>query len=180
MVRLLVCLFLLSTIQEEPVILWDEDYKLNWSDFKAAPRNLGDAVATTASGITFGFSIKEQNGRVIGFTTSVKAHFYPEHSWYKKDFASPNVLAHEQLHFDITELFVRKFRQRIMRLTVSNNIKKDLQKLRETIEKELAIMQDAYDFETNFSRQKDSQKKWQAFIEFELNKLSDFKNVNAQ
>ena len=175
LVSVFVCLLF---IQDEPVISWSEDYKLTWQDFNARPENIGSAVATTASGITFGFSIKESNGKVVDFTTNVKAHFYPNHSWYKKDYATNHVLVHEQLHFDITELHARKFRQRIKSLPRSNDIKQKLKNLHKTIEKELAEMQNLYDSQTNFSREKENQLKWQLHIESELQKLSNFKESN--
>ena len=171
------CLF---CVREEPVLTWSEEYKLNWSDFKGQSKELGDAVAVTASGITFGFSIKERGAKVIGFTTTVESLFYPEQSWYKPEKANNHVLAHEQLHFDITELYARKFRKRISELIVSNSIKKQLKDLHESILKELAKTQDLYDSETNFSRNEGSQLKWQNFIASELEKLANFKSDNSQ
>lgn len=175
MLKFSLCLVCFLLVQEEPIISWQESKKLTWQDFKAKPHNNSNAVATTASGITFGFSIKEENERVSDFTTEVRANFYPYHSWYKKEFASSHVLDHEQLHFDITELHARKFGQRVENLSKSNNIKKQLKCLHRTIEMELQEMQHQYDSETNFSIQKTNQIKWQAFIASELHKLSNFK-----
>lgn len=172
MVRFCCFLFFLCFAQEEPKIVWKENHHLKWDDFKAKPQNRGSAVATTASGITFGFSIKERNGQVEDFTTQVQAHFYPDHSWYKIEQATPHILGHEQLHFDITELYARKFKQRIKELKPSRNIKRQLEQLHSAIQKELAMMQDQYDAETNFSRHKEAQHKWQFFINSELEKLS--------
>lgn len=180
MAKLILILCCLLCIQEEPVRSWQEDYKLSWTDFKGKPQNIGSAVAVTASGITFGFSIKERGSDVIGFTTNVEAHFYPEQSWYKPERATNHVLGHEQLHYDITELYARKFRKEISRLQVSNAIKKELQDLHKTILKALAQTQDAYDSETDFSRQVENQLKWQQKIDLELKNLSDFKSKTHQ
>ena len=161
----------------EPVMSWSESYKLSWNDFKGEPRyNIG-AVATTASGISFGFSIRQSNSRVVGFTTEIYAHFYPEQSWYKPEKADNHILGHEQLHFDITELYARKFRQRVSKLTVSKNIKSELNRIHKTINKELAALQDKYDGETDYSRNKEMQYKWQAYIKKELQKLDAYKST---
>lgn len=171
---LVLCCFI--CIQDEPVMSWSESYKLSWADFKGEPNHSVSAVAITASGISFGFSVRETDTKVVDFKTEVFCHFYPEQSWYKPERADAHVLGHEQLHFDITELHVRKFRQRISQLKVSNSIKNELRQLNRTINKELAAMQDKYDAESDFSRHFENQEKWQHFVANELKKLSKYKS----
>ncbi|WP_346881536.1 DUF922 domain-containing protein [uncultured Algibacter sp.] len=174
---LIICCFF-TLQQDESVISWHASYKLVWDDFKGKPNNNIEPVATTASGITFGFSVtKTEDDQVVSFTSEVFAHFYPEHSWYKPELANNHILGHEQLHFDITELHVRKFRQRIKQLEVSNTLEKDLNKIHLTINKELAQMQDNYDDETDYSRNFESQAKWQTNITDALDKLSVYKSI---
>ena len=175
-ISFILCSFL--CVQDEPVIPWSEDYKLSWSDFKASPIKEQNAVAITASGITFGFSIKKTDTKVISFTTKVDAHFYPEQSWYKPERVNNHVLGHEQLHFNITELFARKFRQRMAALIVSINIKNELRTLHKSIQKELAQLQDLYDREADYSRNIENQAKWEAYIASELEKFSKYKSVD--
>ena len=168
------CCFL--CVQEEPTLTWDESYRLSWEDFKGKPNHNISAVAITASGISFGFSVKRSDNRVISFTTNVYTHFYPEQSWYKPNLADAHVLGHEQLHFDITELYARKFRERISRLKVSNIIRAELKNLNKSINKELATMQDVNDNETDYSRNFEQQAKWKVYIAGELQKLSKYKS----
>lgn len=178
MYKFLLVLTLLFVVQNdnEPVMAWNDDYKLTWNDFKAKPKYSTSAVATTASGITFGFSIRESDTRVISFSTEVHAHFYPEQSWYKPQRADDHVLGHEQLHFDITELFARKFRKRISLLKTTNDVAKRLRAIHRNINKELAAFQNQYDAETDFSRNAEIQQQWEAFIAKELKKLDSFKS----
>ncbi|GAA3626193.1 DUF922 domain-containing protein [Flavivirga jejuensis] len=157
---------------------WNESYKLSWKDFKDVPDKDVSAVAITASGITFGFSVSKEDDRVVGYTSQVHAHFYPEKSWYKKEQADAHVLGHEQLHFDITELHARKFRQRIEQIKVSNNVRSQLKKLHNAINKELSQMQNRYDSETNYSRNVDGQATWKVYIADELKKLSKYKSID--
>lgn len=172
---LIICCFL-SVQKDEPILSWKESYQLSWLDFKAKPDNNTSAVAITASGITFGFSITQtDSNKVIGFSTEVHAHFYPEQSWYKMELADNHVLEHEQLHFDITELHARKFRHRISLLKTSDTIRNELKQLHNAINKELAELQNKYDDETNYSRNFEAQQKWKIYIEAELKKLTKFK-----
>ncbi|MFD1615078.1 DUF922 domain-containing protein [Gelatiniphilus marinus] len=178
MAKILLVLCCFVYVQDEPTRSWNASYKLSWADFKGQPNHNVSAVAITASGISFGFSVRETDSKVVGFTTEVFCYFYPEQSWYKPNLADNHVLGHEQLHFDITELHVRKFRQRISGLKVSNTIKSELRQLNKTINKELAEMQDKYDAETNYSRHLENQETWKNYIADQLNKLSKYKSVD--
>lgn len=180
MVKILILICCLFCVQDNaPVLSWSASKTLSWEDFKAKP-NLNDAaVAITASGITFKFSItKTDKNEVLSFTTNVHAHFYPEQSWYKIEQADSHILGHEQLHFDITELFARKFRYRISQLKLSNNIKSQLKKIHNDINTELSQMQNKYDSETDYSRNFESQTNWGNFISKELEKFSKYQSLD--
>lgn len=164
----------------EDVLEWDENIQLKWSDFKGQPQDLGDIVAITSSGISFKFSIKEGNGQVIEFNTQVQAHFYPKRSWVHKKKSSDHILAHEQLHFDITELHVRKFKREISQLEISNNIKQHLNQTYKHINRELAIMQHTYDIETNYSRNAIMQSAWKIKVDNALKRYGDYKNIHKK
>ena len=173
---LFVICFLFLLHNDEAELLWSESYKLTWQDFKGQPNLNTDAVAVTASGITFSYSIKKTTSAVISFKTIVKASFYPEHSWCKKSMVDSHVLSHEQLHFDITELHARYFREQISNLKASNNVAEILQAYHQNTNAKLEKMQQEYDEESNYSINKEGQLKWQNFIEKELKRLSNYKS----
>ncbi|WP_248723370.1 DUF922 domain-containing protein [Seonamhaeicola sp. ML3] len=155
---------------------WKSSYRLSWTDFKDKPNpNIG-AVAITASGLTFGYSIRKQDNKVVDFSSEVHAHFYPEQSWYKPERANSHILGHEQLHFDITELHARKFRYRMERLKLSKTIKSELKALQNTINLELKQLQNQYDTETDYSRNYEAQAKWETYIAEELEKYSQYQS----
>ena len=129
----------------------------------------------TASGVSFGFSIGKTGKKITDFNTNVECVFYPTESWYKDEDANPHILRHEQIHFDITELFTRKFRQQISELRASPKIKNQLNSLYEAISKASSKMQNLYDEETNHSINKVQQKKWDDYIVAELRTLEAFK-----
>ena len=158
-------------------ISWQENRPLTWSDFEAIPTNTSSAAALTASGITFGFSIDKEDGRVVDFDTTIDCFFYPEKSWVKPEYADDYILRHEQLHFNITELHARKFRKQIKQLRVSSKIRNQLNRLYKDINQTSYDMQKRYDEETNHSINKEKQKEWDNFITQELEKLSGFKST---
>jgi hypothetical protein len=86
----------------DDTITWDASRKLTWLDFKATPNYESDAVALTASGITFGYSVKTADQGIVDFSATVEAEFYPNKSWYIKEKGDDYILSHEQLHFDIS------------------------------------------------------------------------------
>ncbi len=157
-------------------INWNEERRLVWSDFKGKPDHNSDAAAVTASGISFSYSIKKSNLNGITFTTEVGAHFYPEHSWFKEGVVDAHILNHEQLHFDITELNVRRFRKRLSEIEPSEDLTMVLQKEQTKANKALQEMQDRYDLESNFSINEDLQKEWMLFVKSELQALYAFRS----
>ena len=160
----------------EVTITWSEDLTLQWSDFKGEPKPIGDAVAITASGISFGYSTTKSTSGLVDYSFNITAHFYPEKSWRINKPLSDDVLAHERLHFDITELYARKFRQRVSNTRFTNNINSQMERINNAIIEELGKLQNKYDAETNHSQNTEQQVAWQSFIKAELEKLSDYGN----
>ncbi|NKI31865.1 DUF922 domain-containing protein [Croceivirga thetidis] len=143
----------------EEVIPWSEERRLSWSDFKGEVPRDAMAAATTASGISYKYSANLMFNEV-NLDFEVNTYFYPDGSWYKPDICDSTVLAHEQLHFDITELFARKMRKRLRQSTFSDNVKAEVRDIYNTILAELNAFQERYDWETDFSRKHEAQKRW--------------------
>lgn len=174
---LLVFFLCLSAFSNESeIIQWSETKKLSWTDFKGPIEVDSDAAAVTASGITFSYAIRKTDDRITGFDAHAEAHFYTENSWFIKDRCNDHILAHEQLHFDITELYVRIFRYRLKQLEVSQNIKRQLNTLHEEINKELSEMQFLYDTQSQNSINKEEQAKWNAYVAENLKKFEAYKS----
>lgn len=173
---ILLTILLVGTSSNEETMMWHETTKLTWADFKAIPDPKSDAVALTASGITFGYSVKTSGERIVDFSTMVEAHFYPNKSWYLKEKGSTYILGHEQLHFDITELYARKFREQITKLQVNQNVREQMNRLHASINEAVNETQKLYDVQTNHSMNKAMQKEWETTIQNELNKLEDYKS----
>lgn len=156
---------------------WQEHRKLIWTDFKGEPDVNSNAAAVTASGISFSYSISKSSvSGVTGFDTKVFAHFYPEESWCKPKLIDNYILKHEQFHFNVTELHVRYLRENISKLKISNTVANQLDALNKQANLALLVMQKQYDAESNYSIDKEGQKKWEAFISKELKRLEKYKS----
>ena len=160
---LLLFLLIVEVSQEKDAIPWQPDRKLSWADFKGTPPGGKRVAATTASGISYSYTTIGSNGR-YKLDYKVTTLFYPHQSWYHSELCDSVVLSHEQLHFDISELYARKMRFRLERTSFSENVKQEIRDIYQETLKELADFQDQYDWETNFSRNREAQLEWNARI----------------
>lgn len=167
---------LTNSVNDAETIQWTESKKLEWIDFKGPKETNSDAAAITASGITFSYSVKSTDDRITSFNATAQAHFYPKSSWFIADRCNDHILAHEQLHFDITELYVRIFRYRLEQLEVSQNIKTQLNELHKTVNQELSEVQHQYDTQSENSINKEEQAKWAAYVAENLEKFEAYKS----
>lgn len=143
----------------EEGVSWNENFRLTWADFKGKVPPGEPTAATTASGISYSYSANLLHHEVhLDF--EVNAYFYPNESWYKPQVCNENTLAHEQLHFDITELYARRMREKLRRTSFSDDVKEEVRKIYRDILHELQEYQEKYDWQTNFSRNWEKQLEW--------------------
>lgn len=158
------CIGFFGSSQEvQESIPWSSERRLSWKDFKGPipPNDL--PAATTASGISYKYSANLMYHEV-NLDYHVGAYFYPNESWYKPDVCDGIILSHEQLHFDISELYARKMRLILSRTSFTEDVKAEVYQIYQVILKELSDFQDKYDLETNFSRNIEAQLEWNARI----------------
>jgi len=153
-------------------ILWQPGYKLQWKDFKGKPDNNAKWKATTICEIKAEFPFSETSNKYYAI---VKCYFIKSKSWVKKD-PTDYLLNHEQMHFDMGEVFCRKMRKEFSEKTFSNNVfAKESQKIYEKTMKDYAKEQELYDKETNHSLIKEKQEEWNQKIAAELEALEKYK-----
>ena len=158
---------------DEEKMEWSASRPLTWNDFRGTPNPVADFVATTNSGMSFTYSYSIRNGsRKINF--EVKSYFYPNSSWYIKKDVSPYILKHEQTHFDISELHARKLRKRLDGTTFSDNLKPEIEAIYRKVEEERKATQDAFDTESDHSKNKAGEVKWEGYIAQQLAVYNDW------
>ena len=145
--------FLLQNfIMQDTEVRWQQERKLTFGDFKGTAPPATPWAATTNSMIHFSY---ESDGSRIT-RVNVSASFIPEKSWIKKRL--PEVLSHEQLHFDITEIFARKFYQEVIQ--VKSATRNELSSLFKKANSDCDRFQQQYDDETDHGTNEVMQAKW--------------------
>ncbi|MGB0918032.1 MAG: DUF922 domain-containing protein [Flavobacteriales bacterium] len=148
---------------------WNENRKLTWADFKGKPNKLSRNEALTDSGMSIGLACDDNSSEV-----TIRCFFDPKKSW-AKDERSEYLLAHEQLHFDITELFVRKLRKQIDKLGDDcDKLNKYIEKYYNENYKDFVKYQHAYDSESRHSIDKEKQAYWEKKVALELEQLKPY------
>ncbi len=152
--------------KQEPVE-WQEGRLLSWDDYRLRvfTSNKGQLAVTSVKHSVRGYL----NNEIPDF--EVKVLFIGNDSWTtdKEDSA---LLAHEQLHFDIGELFRRKIVKRIDGLRRQGEKQKAI--YRYVIRKELnefRVFSKSYDKATRYGSLKEEQEKWQKDVWEELKRL---------
>ena len=106
---------------KDDFILWQENKKLKIQDFKADNKDTikvnRQQFLGAISAIRIEYSSFQRNKNSVP-DFSIKTYFDPNESWMllKNDY----VLQHEQIHFDLTELYARKMRKSIESLRQKN------------------------------------------------------------
>lgn len=151
-------------------IPWMDARRLNWTDFLCAPRVNTDAVASTSTSLGLSYQI-EEGSLAYGITCTFSKH----KSWgsLKTDY----ILAHEQGHFDITEIFARKLHKALQEYAFNRKTyRRDLNQIYQQIVKEKEDMQAAYDGESDHSRNRRIQYDWLEKIDHLLEETAPWAN----
>ncbi len=155
-------------LENDSLIIWMKNRKLRFGDFKKKGKTQGDRnEAYTVSSIDI---IKELNYIVV-------ATFYKYDS--RLDNERESLLNHEQLHFDIAELFARKIRKEIFNLKQRNDNLHyiDYKIIYKDLYKDYRAYQNLYDSETEHSKLVIQQKQWQEKVAKELVELEGFRLI---
>lgn len=151
-------------------IYWHPQHRLTWNDFRGRPNRGGNTVALTSSGIGIVYRSQRSGVPII----DVQCVFYGDNSWVKSDGRTGYILQHEQLHFDITELFARELRRRIDLLPAKQRTWQNVQRLYTTVNRECDVMQTRYDGQTHHSTNEYSQEQWFDWVNENLDRSVSF------
>lgn len=145
---------------------WNEFYKLRWDDFQGKPDENSESDAGTAIAIRAKPFLVNKKVKY-----DVVAIFNRSKSWVRD--RSPSLLAHEQLHFDIAELYARKIRKKVKELNAQgvNDIDTYNKAIRELLT-ESNKADEQYDLETLHGALGRKQAAWADKVERELTSLT--------
>ncbi len=156
---------------DDNIIVWDKAKKLNWDDFKGTVShdkthevinvykvNEEDAARSRVA-IALYFQCDGNNSN-----HTVRAEFEKNNSWFYANHKTEAVLRHEQLHFDITELYARKLRTKLASL--KNQCEKSaVGSVYQANDSEFVEFVKQYDSETSHGVNKQKQSEWETKVQ---------------
>lgn len=150
-------------------IPWSKRTRLQWSDFKGRPDTSSEGTAGCAA------SIYVKGTRDNGLPNFLVSNFFIKNSAWTKDTTSFSLLRHEQLHFDIAEVYARRIRKAIdflkrRKVKTVNNYSVEITKLIKMRDETDSL----YDEQTSHGVNSRSQSDWDQKILKELEALSDY------
>ncbi|ELR70574.1 hypothetical protein C900_03555 [Fulvivirga imtechensis AK7] len=158
----------MAQTDSQKYIEWTPSYQLNWNDFAGQPGAGAIGDAGTAVAIKAKPYIEKSKIHYI-----VHALFDKHKSWYRDK--SPSLLAHEQLHFDLAELYARKARKKIIEIALTGET--DLKVYNQAVQKilnESNMIDRQYDAETLHGSITKKQQEWKERVDKELIALQSY------
>jgi hypothetical protein len=167
---------LLLLLFAHPAIEWNGARPLKWTDFT------GDYNGVCAASTATELYMESTTDSCGDISFNIKAIFHPELSYISPTCSrSEKTLRHEQLHFDITELYARKLRRKIqMYKDVFGKIDYETASYwYDVYEYQWGNIEAQYDLESKHSQNAPFQAAWEAHIKEELTKLKQYANKSS-
>lgn len=155
-------------------IVWKKDSLLRKEDFKSKGKGKNGPLGYTN---TFLFLYPNESNGVLVF--SVEAVFVMSKSYITQ--YSDYILKHEQLHFDICELYARKLRKMIADKDFKkvHNVQEVIQQMYNKVSAEFIKEEDKYDNDTNHGLNAAKQQVWADDIQKQLQELDAYSNTEV-
>lgn len=156
-------------------IPWSASRPLAWADFRGQPDMSNSVAAVTTYALAW-----ESDCTSDGFRFAVASVFLPEQSWVKPDVPARveegrRTLAHEQTHFDLSEVHARKMRRALARAATPCRLTQaQLESIVEPFIREDQVLQGRYDHETRNGLDVVHQARWDEDVAQQLEALSRY------
>lgn len=159
-------------IEQASLIDWTPSRKLTWEDFKAPPDPASTNAALTSSSINVEFGYDDEE-----LQYSIKCRFDKNKSWVR--IRNQAILLHEQGHFDIAEIHARRLNQALKAYRFNaKTVSDDVNRIYDSVMVLHHTVQNEYDQETDFSRNKERQAIWLKKIADNLQELKMYAGYN--
>ena len=178
MMKRFVFLFLVNifvtTVYSQVVIIngIDKNRLLTWEDFTGRPDKKSEHAAMASWKIYYSYQGINFNGDTAMLRgLKINLELDKDRSWLKKGRETGDLLKHEQGHFNVGLLCQQEMlKQFTNTVFLKSGWQDKIQKLFNNILDKYLQMDLKYDTETNHSKQKEMQQKWDSFFSTELNK----------
>ncbi|WP_123873412.1 hypothetical protein [Chryseobacterium piscium] len=150
-------------------IEWNQKNRLSFDDFIGEPEI---SSAAAASAINIEYEIISQSIWTGKIKIKIKANFNKEKSWAKPEFKNLQLLAHEQGHFDIAQIFAIYMQRKVNNeIKTSQDFHKKFQIVYDQIYNEYFEFQNKYEIDTNHGSDVPKQDEYDTMIKEKLNDL---------
>ena len=147
-------------------IRWTANRRLSWADY-TGPAEHNQYAARTNLYVNYTYHW-HFSFHIFAYTFNVNNRFNKATSWSLKNKQTPALLKHEQLHFDISELYARRLYIALNEKTYSADYKMETAQIFSRIIGALNAAQDKYDTETQHFFSTKKQREWEADIARQL------------
>ena len=150
---------------------WSASRPLVLADFQGRPRPGEPHAALTSATVVAQVACKSNK-----FTGSVQAAFDPTRSWVRDPAAvTPRLLHHEQLHFDIAEVYARRLRQKLATMQLPcAQLGPVFERVSNGVYAEWEKAEDRYDVDTNHGLIPAQQQAWDELVRKQLTELEAY------
>jgi tetratricopeptide (TPR) repeat protein len=158
----------------DSIIYWDKDIRLTWNDFQCRmlEKSSDEEKAKIAAGTRYIFYVENEIPNFWVFTFSNKVKSCVSDSLFTSKSGFRNLLEHEQLHFDIHELYTRKIREQFGILKEKRiSIDGDYEDVYLRLFDQCKQMNELYEKETQHGLNLEKQREWCNRIDKELESL---------
>lgn len=140
---------------------------LRYSDFKAEPKS-GRYAAMVFTSISYEGNSRVDNN-LLEVIVKLKVYVVKSMSWMRPESRTPQVLKHEQTHFDIARISAERFKKKLdkLELTVSDHDSQIQYQFLESY-REMNHLQKAYDRDTRHGLNPEEQRRWEEMVKNEL------------
>lgn len=155
---------------------WTPERRLNWNDFKGPVQGYSSDNVAAATFCSIGFETNTLSSTNNKLKVNVFNTFYTTRSWGREGEKDDRLLAHEQGHFDLCELYTRKLRERMSGVNVNvNTLSSTLKGIYNQLQKEYQDRQELYEEQTDHGLITAEQMRWQNAIAQELKETDNWK-----
>ena len=167
---LILTLFSIKKVSAQDTLYWSSGYKLTPKDFRGKPDTTASYPSTSICGIKYIGHAKKNSVKTEAFGIFIRPK-----SWAVISEDDNLWLIHEQLNFDIAELFARKLRKTFSEYKFRYmTVQQDLDSLYDINHNEMNKMHASYEKETNHGIDESEQSIWNHKIKSEMENLEKY------
>jgi hypothetical protein len=172
LIKTLVILLLLhsATLANAQIIKWSKDRPLTWADFQGPPDKSSPYDASTSFYTGYSFYCKHVDSLYI-INFKLNGGFDTQRAWSVKRMTNEDVLKHEQLHFDIHEVYMRKLFAAFNAAKYTANYREEIKNIYNQVMDRLRAAQIKYDTDAGHSVNIDMQHYWETYIHRQLDAI---------